>query len=148
MDLLRANIDEVTRQMLLGVIEKKQKFERMKMIVKTMQVITFIGFSVFAIYFVLYIVYPNNLIIESIIADFLNHLEHLYILLVLFSAYWSVLFYQKKCEKAEEEFHALRCEIIQKSADLWKDEKEWKERYKLFEMMKKEYDINLYYENK
>jgi hypothetical protein len=142
------NIDEVTKQMMLAVIEKKQKFERLKTIVKVLRVITFVGFSSFFIYIALFIVYSNNFIISSMIDDFLNRPEHLYILLVLFSMYWMILFYQKKCEKAEEEFDALRCEIIQKSNDLWKEEKEWKERYKLFEWMKQQYDINLYYENK
>jgi hypothetical protein len=148
MEWFHENIDEVTKQMVLAVIEKKQKFERLKTRVTALQIITFIGFSSFFIYVALFIVYPNYLIISSIIDDFLNRPEHLYILLILFSMYWSILFYQKKCDKAEEEFHALRCEIIQKSNDLWKEKEEWKERYKLFEWMKKQYDINLYYENK
>jgi uncharacterized membrane protein len=148
MNLLQENMDEVTKKMLLGVIERKQKFERLKTIVNLLQFITFIGFSFFSIYLVLYIVYPNEWNIGWMIDDFLNRPIHVYILLILFSAYWGVLYYRKKCETAENEFHALRCEIIQKSADLWKEEQAWKERYKLFEIMKKEYDINLYFENK
>lgn len=53
-----------------------------------------------------------------------------------------------KRDKAEKEFHALRCEIIDKSKDLWKKEDEWKNRHIVFEMMKENFDINLFHENK
>jgi len=69
-------------------------------------------------------------------------------LLLCAAALWgmSKIWFDKR-EKAEKEFHALRCEIIDKSKDLWKGES-WKERHKVFEMMQKEFDINLYHENK
>ena len=51
-------------------------------------------------------------------------------------------------DKAEKEYQLLRCEIITKSKLLWEKESEWKNRHKVFEMMKKNYDINLYHENK
>ena len=51
-------------------------------------------------------------------------------------------------EKAEKEYQLLRCEIIQKSKLLWENESEWKNRHKVFEMMKNNFDINLYHENK
>ncbi len=145
-DWLSGNIDEVTKQMLRGVVEKKEKWERLKTRVRALQIITFFGFAAFFAYAVFYIVFPSETI-ASVITAFLRKVEHLYILLLLFTSYWGILFYKKKCDKAEQEFHALRCEIIQKSADLWKDEHAWKERYQLFEMMKAKYDINLYYEN-
>jgi hypothetical protein len=56
--------------------------------------------------------------------------------------------FREKKEKAEKEFHALRCEIIDKSKDLWKKEESWTSRHLVFEMMKKTFDINLYHENK
>ncbi|NUK31224.1 YpbF family protein [Parageobacillus sp. VR-IP] len=139
-------IDEVTRQMLIGVIEKKQKWERLKKKVFSLQLVTFGGFALFSIYILFYLIFPSGTWAE-LINGFLGKTVHLYILLLLFTSYWAVLYYKGKCDKAEEEFHSLRCEIIQKSIDLWKDEQQWKERHKLFEMMKKEYDINLYYEN-
>ena len=56
--------------------------------------------------------------------------------------------FRQKRDKAEKEFHLLRCEIIDKSKDLWGKEDQWKNRHIVFEMMKKNYDINLYHENK
>jgi hypothetical protein len=139
-------IDEVTRQMLLGVIEKKQKWERLKKNVLSLQIFTFGGFAGFFIYILFALIFPSGTW-KAFIDGFLGKTVHLYILLLLFSAYWAIVYYKGKCDKAEKEFHSLRCEIIQKSADLWKEEQQWKERHKLFEIMKKEYDINLYYEN-
>jgi Protein of unknown function (DUF2663) len=140
------HIDEVTKQMLLGVIEKKQKWERLKKRVISLQIGTSGGFAVFFVYVLFYLIFPSSTL-TVFIKMFLEKTVHLYILLLLFTLYWAILYYKKKCDKAEEEFHSLRCEIIQKSADLWKEEQQWKERHKLFEIMKKEYDINLYFEN-
>ncbi|MBA2874990.1 YpbF family protein [Thermaerobacillus caldiproteolyticus] len=145
-DRFLGEIDGVTKQMLLGVIEKKEKWDRLKMRVKMLQAVTFLGFLTFFLYIIFYVVAPSKTI-ASIITMFFESGKHLYILLLLFTSYWGVLFLKKKCDKAEEEFHALRCEIIQKSTDLWKDERAWKERHKLFEMIKEKYDINLYYEH-
>jgi positive regulator of sigma E activity len=140
------HIDEVTKQMLFGVIEKKQKWERLKKNVISLQVGTLVGFAAFFVYVLFYLIFPSDTL-TAFIKVFLEKTVHLYILLWLFTSYWAILYYKRKCDKAEEEFHSLRCEIIQKSADLWKEEQQWKERHKLFEIMKKEYDINLYYEN-
>ena len=51
-------------------------------------------------------------------------------------------------DKAEKEFHALRCEIVDRSKDLWKREEVWRERHKIFNVLKENYGINLYHENK
>jgi hypothetical protein len=140
------HIDEVTKQMLFGVIEKKQKWERLRKNVIFLQIVTFSGFTAFFIYVLFNLVVPSGTW-AAFVQVFFGKTAHLYILLLLFTSYWAVLHYKRNADKAEEEFHSLRCEIIQKSADLWKEEQQWKERHKLFELMKKEYDINLYYEN-
>ena len=147
MDWCNHNLDKVAREMIQGVIEKKKKIDHLHSTTILLRTVTFLGFSIFVIYFMLYIVYPNEFMVGLIIDDFLNRHVHLFVLLFLFSLYWLARCYQKKHEDAENEFHALRCEIIQKSADLWKDEREWRERYKLFEVLKQKYDINLFYEN-
>ncbi|ANB57255.1 hypothetical protein GFC29_1519 [Anoxybacillus sp. B7M1] len=138
--------DEVTKQMLLGVIEKKERWERFKQKVKMLQIVTSIGFILFFLY-IIWEIAPLGGTVANVMTQFFGKVEHLYALLLLFTLYWAISFYKNKCEKAEEEFHLLRCEIIQKSAELWKNEEEWKERHKWFEMMKAKYDINLFYEN-
>ena len=51
-------------------------------------------------------------------------------------------------DKKEKEYQELRCEIVNRSKDLWKKEEHWKNRHIDFEAMKKTYDINLYHEKK
>jgi hypothetical protein len=51
-------------------------------------------------------------------------------------------------DKKEKEYQELRCEIVNRSKDLWKKEEHWKNRHFDFEVMKKTYDINLYHEKK
>lgn len=60
---------------------------------------------------------------------------------------WLVSFYKKKSEKAEQDFHALRCELIQKSSELLQKET-WEKRHILYAWLKDKYDISLYHENK
>ena len=52
---------------------------------------------------------------------------------------------KKKFEKAEKEFESLRMEVIERTVELWENEEHWKNRHKVFEVMEKEYDINLYH---
>ena len=59
-----------------------------------------------------------------------------------------MLILKKKMDKAEKEFHALRCEIVDRSKDFWKREEVWRERHKIFNVLKENYGINLYHENK
>lgn len=66
-----------------------------------------------------------------------------FVTLSLFGA-MNVLKQQK--EKKEKEYQELRCEIVDRSKDLWKKEDQWGNRHIIFEMMKKNYDINLYHE--
>lgn len=63
-------------------------------------------------------------------------------------AYCTSYYFKKKEEKSETDFHKLRCEIIQKSTDLWPQPDKWKARESVFHMMKHKYDINLYFESK
>ena len=69
-------------------------------------------------------------------------------MLLLAFMYGGMLYYKKKMDKAEKEFHALRCEIIDRSKDLWKNDVAWKNRHILFNKFKDLYDINLFHENK
>jgi hypothetical protein len=79
---------------------------------------------------------------------FLAQTYNLYALIFIFGLYGLMNLLKEKKDKAEKEYHALRCEIIDKSKDLWKQEDAWRNRHLVFEMMKKNYDINLYHENK
>ncbi len=140
------SLDEVTKEMLLAVIERKRKWEYLKKRTLLLQVAAFAGLAVFSLYIVL-----NGAAFgtwSERFAWFFAAPVHVSFLLFLCTLYWAAVYYKGKSEKAEEEFHALRCEIIQKSIDLWKEEEQWNKRHQVFAWMKREYDINLYYEHR
>ena len=138
------SLDEVTKEMLLAVIEKKKKWERLEKRTTILQVASFVGLAAFLLYVIANVSAVATW--SERLAWFFAAPVHIFILLLLCTVYWLAVYYKGKSEKAEDDFHALRCEIIQKSIDLWKDEEQWNGRHRLFEWLKREYDINLYYE--
>lgn len=146
--LLDDKTDQATKQMLQKVVDKKRKFERLKfrhLIVMWATII--LGFFYF-IFLYKTILTPFSYSFAAMFSAFVDDSKHLYLLILLVGLYGFMNLLREKREKAEKEYHALRCEIIDKSKDLWKKEEEWKNRHKVFEMMKKNYDINLYHESK
>ncbi len=95
-----------------------------------------------------YIVVPYSYPFSVCFSVFVDHFSHFLFLAAAIGLYGYMVLIKKKLDKAEKEFQLLRCEIINKSKQLWEKEEEWKNRHKVFEMMKKNYDINLYHENK
>ena len=91
---------------------------------------------------------PYSYSFASMFSAYVNNSLNLYIIVFVVGLYGLMNLLREKREKFEKEYHALRCEIIDKSKDLWKQEDQWKHRHLVFEMMKKNYDINLYHENK
>lgn len=139
--------DPATKEMLQKVVNKKKKFDRNKArhiysIWSTMLLIT------------VYLVYLNMTVMEHSInfaAMFSSYVEdsiNLYFLIFTVGSFGLMNLLKEKREKAEKEYHDLRCEIIDRSKDLWKKEDEWKNRHIVFEMMKQHFDINLYHESK
>lgn len=139
--------DETTKQMLLNLIEKKLKYTRYKNI-HFLITTTAILYGFFAFYVIYKIgVEPYRHSVLDGFSAFVNNSHFLTLIMIAFVFFGSVKIIYDKKEKYEKEYHALRCEIIEKSKDLWKGEG-WKERHKVFEKMKKIYDINLYHESK
>lgn len=139
--------DEATKQMLQKVVERKRKYDKLHfrhLIVMW----TTIGLSTLFFYYL----YKNIASVYSysfaqMFTAFVQNSFHLYALVVIVGLFGFMNVLREKRDKAEKEYHALRCEIIDKSTDLWRDAG-WNQRHKVFEMMKKIYDINLYHENK
>lgn len=140
--------DEATKQMLIKCVEKKRKFDKLD---TQLKFVTWL--SIFITFFITYYFYktiyvPYSYSFDALFTAFVSKKINGYILLILigFFCYMKVLKDQK--EKAEKEFDELRREIIDKSKDLWKKDEAWETRHIVFEMMKREYDINLYHESK
>lgn len=146
--LLNDHTDLAAKQMLQNVIERKRKFDATEKNLLVTRAITLILLGLFLFYIWFFIVKATNYSFSSSISIFFNHSLHLFILLLISSGFGANIYLDKKKEKAEKEYHDLRCEIIKKSIDLWPQPEKWDYRLDVFEMMKSKYDINLYHESK
>ncbi|WP_243386482.1 DUF2663 family protein [Bacillus kexueae] len=140
--------DKPTKSMLFELVKRKRKYEAFKAKCLLWQVLTFILCGVFFVYLYTILYLPFNGQIAYMLKQFINDGRNGLFVLVIGASYATALYFKKKEDKKEKEFHALRCEIIDKSTDLWKSEEAWKERDQIFAFMKKKFDINLYFESK
>lgn len=138
--------DQTTKHILQSLINKKLKYNRYK----NAYFILFSSSLLFSL-FAFFMMYRETSHISYTVFDafstILNKDIFLYLLFIAFVLLGSVKIVHEKKEKLEKEFHDLRCEIIDKSKDLWKNDN-WHKRHIVFEYMKKKYDINLYHESK
>lgn len=140
--------DQATKQMLQGVVKRKKKFDKYKKMHLSVMWFTVMSAFFYMVYLYKSIYLPYAYSFEALFSVFVNNSMNSYLVVLIVSLYGFMNLLKKKVDKYEKEFHALRCEIIDKSKDLWKNETAWKNRHTVFEAMKKEYDINLYHENK
>jgi hypothetical protein len=146
--MLDEKTDPATKQMLLNVVKKKRKFDNYKFAHNLSITLTlvFTGWLLMHFYKMMKMYSANSLL--DIFSIYLSQDKNIMFLLTLMGIYLGMNVLRKQREKFEKEFHGLRCEIVDRSKDLWKKEEEWKSRHIVFEMMKKEYDINLFHEHK
>lgn len=146
--MLDDRTDQATRQMLQKVVERKRKYDSLKL--RHLVVMWATVFFSFLYFYYIYksIVIPHSYSFAEMFSKYVDRSQNFYALVTIVGFYGFMNLMREKRDKAETEFHALRCEIIDKSKDLWKKEDEWKNRHIVFEMMKKNYDINLFHENK
>jgi hypothetical protein len=139
--------DQATKQMLHNLIERKQKFDNFKKRhLILMWTSVFISF-LFMYYLSRVLFNPYSFSFEALVSAFVSSSLFINLSLLCIGLFGATKVLYTKKEKAEKEYHELRCEIIDRSKDLWKDEA-WKKRHKIYELMKSEWDINLYHESK
>ena len=146
MGLNNMNLNPIGKVILSDLIELKSQYEyylKKKVLWMYIMIVCLGGFIGYTTLFTL-IPYWNNL--GMIIRRFLAGSDHLFLLLLSIVSYATFQKIHQTCEKKEEEFHSLRCEVIQRSEELW-GQNHLDIKYQIFEEMKKSYGINLYYEN-
>ncbi|MCM2531790.1 YpbF family protein [Neobacillus pocheonensis] len=146
--LLLDNTDQATKQALENVRKRKEKFDRFKRRHNLSIWGTIIMASIFFAYLYLTVASIYSYSFAAMFSAFVNDSHNLTLLVFTVGMYGMMNLLKEKKDKAEKEFHELRCEIVDRSKDYWKREEEWKNRHIVFEMMKKKYDINLYHEKK
>ncbi|MCM3586474.1 YpbF family protein [Mesobacillus maritimus] len=140
--------DEATKHMLNNVVKRKRKYDNLKQKHLIIMIITVGVATIFTLYLYQTTIRPYSYSFYEVFSAFFSQSINLYLFILTGGLFGLMNLLREKRDKAEKEFHALRCEIIDKSKDLWKKEHEWKSRHLVFEMMKEKYDINLYHENK
>lgn len=146
--MLDNKTDPATKQMLVNVVKRKKKFDDFKFNHNLSILLTLLISASFLFYIYKTIVTSYSYSFLEMFSAFLQRDFNLWYLVTTIGMYGLMNLLKTKREKAEKEYHALRCEIVDRSKDLWKKEEEWKSRHLVFEMMKKEFDINLFHENK
>jgi predicted nucleic acid-binding protein len=146
--LLLEHTDEATKQMLENVRKRKVKFDTAKRLhylsIYSLLLFAFLFFSYFYFMIAKQYSYSFFAMFSASVSDAIN-ISLMAVTAILYGA-MNVLRQQK--EKKEKEYQELRCEIVNRSKDLWKKEEHWKSRHVDFDVMKKTYDINLYHEKK
>mgnify|MGYP000937109203 CR=1 FL=1 len=145
---LDEHTDPATKQMLQNVVKRKKKFDQYKAKHLFVMSCTLFFTFIYFIYLYLTIVKPFSYSFSAMFSAYVGHSANLYFLIITMGTYGLMNVFKVKMDKAEKEFHAIRCEVIDKSKDLWNKEESWSNRHLVFEMMKKQYDINLFHENK
>ena len=140
--------DEATKIMLGNVVKRKRKFDYFKSRHFLFIYLTLGMTAILGIYVYKQILIPYSYAFTAMYNHFFGNGFIILGILILAFMYGGMLYYKKKMDKAEKEYHALRCEIVDRSKDLWKSEMAWKNRHLLFNKFKDLYDINLYHENK
>jgi hypothetical protein len=140
--------DPATKKMLQNLIDRKKKFDKYKSRHLFSVWVTIGLISLYFCYLYVSVMKPYSYSFAEIFSVFVQNSANLYFLILTVGTYGLMILLKEKREKAEKEYHGLRCEIVDRSKDLWKKEEEWKNRHIVFEMMKKRFDINLYHENK
>jgi len=140
--------DQATKQMLENVRKRKKKFDNAKMWHYLSVYATLFFAFIFIIYFNLTIVKQYSYSFLSMLSASLNDAVAVFLIGISVIGFGAMNLLKQQKEKKEKEYQELRCEIVDRSKDLWKKEEEWKNRHIVFEIMKKQYDINLYHEKK
>ncbi|MDP4083912.1 MAG: YpbF family protein [Bacillota bacterium] len=146
--LLLENTDQATKQMLENVRKRKVKFDKLKKRHNLFIMATLSEIALFFAYLYYTVIKPDSYSFAAMFSAFVRHSLNLYLLALTVGMYGYMDVLRKQREKKEKEYHELRCEIVDRSKDLWKKEEDWANRHLVFEMMKNKYDINLYHEKK
>lgn len=142
------NTDPATKQMLENLRKRKEKFD----FAQRNHYFSIYGTTIFAFIFISYFYFAiakyYSYSFFALFSASINNHKAIVLFAITIICYGAMNLLRQQKEKKEKEYQELRAEIVDRSKDLWKREEEWRNRHIVFEMMKKNYDINLYHEKK
>ncbi|ABV62702.1 ypbF [Bacillus pumilus SAFR-032] len=107
-------MDQPTQKMMETLIKRKLKYEGFAKQCKRWQWTALLSLAILLFYFVITANKGGSLQPEAMIATLLGHEVFLFWIMAEVFAFYASYYYKKKEEKAEDEYHRLRCEIITK----------------------------------
>lgn len=141
-------VSEVTLEIMGQLIERRQKEQKYE------ETLLKWSLSLFVVIFfsLIYIYFYKLTMIEKAFAGSHTTIDYIFedkLLLVMGIAMLTCLFqmfvYKNKHKKAENEYEELRITTIDRGEELWEKPVPWNHRHEVYDWMKKEHDINLYY---
>jgi len=141
-------LDGTTKKVILKIIEKKKKFDLLKR--RHILIMWCTIFTTFCYFLWLYkqIAIPYSHSFAVMFSVYVEESINLYILLFIIGVFGYMNVLRQKRDKAEKEFHDLRCEFIDKSKDLFGNSETWNRRHEMYNKLKDFYDINLFHQAK
>lgn len=140
-------LDEIGTIIINDLQKLKLKFDKKEHDIKIYNRL-YIG-SAFGLlaYIILYTIVPYWDQYNILIGKLISNVNHYFFIVIIVTFHFRINYLKEKSEKAEKEYHALRCEVIQRAEDLWPHGAMWEKRHLFFKEMKDKHNINLYYEN-
>lgn len=145
--MLNHHTDEATKQTLQLLVNKKRKQDTFKQREWRWRLSCCFSVGLFLGYVYLFI-FRQSPSYSTSISYFFDRSVHLWVVMFIAFQLGMIKYLLYKKDKAEKEYHDLRKEMVKRSDDYWSKPADWKQRHQVFDMMKKEFDINLYHETK
>ncbi|TWI54610.1 DUF2663 family protein [Halalkalibacter nanhaiisediminis] len=139
------NDQGIVNVMVKELVIRKNKLEKLEKAKVNWSLFTLMCLAIFLLFGYQLIIGQNGSFGNSILTEFTKS-PFLFVLLLLFTiSFIEIHFFEKKATKAENEFEALRMELIERNTELWPNDESWEVRDRLYSYMKDKHNINLYY---
>lgn len=146
-DVYGGYVDEIGKVIIKDLQKLKKKHEKREKTLTIYRTVLFITAVIFVAYLLIFTVVPYWNLYGLMVSKLINNEVHYILIGILVTVNILVKYGEKKAEKAEKEFHALRCEVIQRVDELWPVGEKRNNRHLFLKEMLEKYNINLYYEN-
>lgn len=147
MDHTSFYLDEVGQVIIKDLCELKKKHDKKEAELKFYKGGLLLASVLFLVYVLFFSVVPYRFHFNSMITVLINNVNNYFFIALIVTFFYRMKFIEKKAESAEKEYNALRCEVIQRTEELWPDGERRQKRHLFLKEMKDKYNINLYYEN-
>ncbi|WP_096200990.1 DUF2663 family protein [Bacillus sp. FJAT-45350] len=140
----KESLSPVIKEVLTSLIKKKNKESKYEKLLNATSLTTLACILIGGVY--LYLTKVNHTVYFTTILHSLVQDPFVFVYIgIIVVCLIQMRYAKKKFDKAEKEFESLRYEVIERCPELWDTKEMWEKRHHVFEVMEKEYDINLFH---